>query len=69
MNDPEFVEAARVFGEQILQHGGATTGERLAWAFRRALSRSPRDSEAAVLAKLFSGPPGAEYRQDPASRR
>ncbi len=29
MNDPEFVEAARVFGEQILQHGGATTGERL----------------------------------------
>ena len=44
MNDPEFIEAARAFGEQILEHGGTTTAQRLAWAFRRALSRPPRDA-------------------------
>jgi hypothetical protein len=64
MNDPEFVEAARAFGEQILQRGGATAGERLAWAFRRALSRPPRTSEAAVLTDLLAAH-GAEYRRDP----
>ena len=64
MNDPEFVEAARAFGEQILQHGGTTAGERLAWAFRRALSRPPRDSESAILAELLAAH-AAEYRRDP----
>lgn len=63
MNDPEFVEAARAFGEEVLQQGGATTGERLAWAFRRALSRPPRDSEAAVLARLLAAH-REEYGQD-----
>jgi hypothetical protein len=66
MNDPEFVEAARAFGEKVLQQAGPTTTSegRLAWAFRQALSRSPRKSEMAVLSKLFEDQ-RAEYRQDP----
>ena len=54
MNDPEFIEAARAFGEQILEHGGTTTAQRLDWAFRRALSRTPREPETAVLTKLLA---------------
>jgi Protein of unknown function (DUF1553)/Protein of unknown function (DUF1549)/Planctomycete cytochrome C len=64
MNDPEFVEAARAFAEQTLEHGGSTTNERLHWAFRRALSRPVRDSEATVLTKLLATSQ-AEYTQEP----
>jgi hypothetical protein len=53
MNDPEFVEAAVDLAERIVEHGAATTRERLNWAFRCALSRTPRESEAAVLVRLF----------------
>jgi hypothetical protein len=66
MNDPEFIEAARAFGEQILEHGGATTAQRLDWAFRRALSRPPREPESALLTKLLATDQ-AEYQQDPKS--
>jgi hypothetical protein len=64
MNDPEFVEAARAFGEKILQQAGPTSDERLSWAFRQALSRSARPSELAVLTKLLEDQ-RAEYQQDP----
>lgn len=64
MNDPEFVEAARAFGEQVLLCGGPSTGERLKWAFRRALSRRPRDAEAVVLTGLLAGQQ-SEYKKDP----
>jgi hypothetical protein len=66
MNDPEFIEAARAFGEQILEHGGTTTAQRLDWAFRRALSRTPREPESAVLTKLLVTHQ-SEYSQDPKS--
>src|SRR5262249_11545139 len=33
LNDPTYVEAARVFAERILKEGGASVGDRLAWAF------------------------------------
>ena len=49
MNDPEFVEAAIAFAEEIIEHPEAKTDDQLAWAFRRALSRSPHVAETAVL--------------------
>jgi len=64
MNDPEFVEAARAFGEQVLQRGGSTSVGRLDWAFRRALSRSPREAELSVLTKFLSSHQ-ADYAHDP----
>jgi hypothetical protein len=64
MNDPEFVESARAFGEQVLEHGGSTNVARLDWAFRRALSRSPRAAELSVLTKFLSSHQ-AEYSHDP----
>ena len=52
LNDPTYVEASRVFAERILQHGGDTDGERLAWAFERALSRQPSAGERDILLRL-----------------
>jgi hypothetical protein len=64
MNDPEFVEAALAFAEQIIEQRGAKTEERLAWAYRRALSRPPRVAETVVLATLLDSE-RAEYREHP----
>jgi len=52
LNDPTYVEAARVFAERIVQHGGATDAERLAWAFERALTRRPSAAERDILLRL-----------------
>jgi len=49
MNDPTYVEAARKLAERMLTQGGATTEDRLAFAFRLATARPPRDRELEVL--------------------
>ena len=53
LNDPTYVEAARVFAARIIKEGGPTTFERLTWAFRQALSREPRPQELPVLSELL----------------
>ncbi len=55
LNDPTYVEAARVFAERILREGGGGLEERLAWACRRALSRRPEPDEVKVLSDLYRG--------------
>ena len=52
LNDPTFVEAARVFAERILHNGGNTDEARLDWAFERALSRKPSAEERSILLGL-----------------
>jgi hypothetical protein len=52
LNDPIFVEAARVFAENILDRGGKTLDTQLAWAFQRSLERKPSDAELKVLRDL-----------------
>jgi len=52
LNDPTFVEAARVFAERILQNGGSTDEARLDWAFDQALSRKPSAEESSILIAL-----------------
>lgn len=52
LNDPSYVEASRAFAERILREGGAAEADRLAWAFRRAVSRRPSPDEARVLGRL-----------------
>jgi hypothetical protein len=54
LNDPTYVEAARVFAARILKEGGETDESRLAWAFRRAVSRAPHADELAILQKLLA---------------
>ena len=54
LNDPEFVEAARVFAAKVIADGGANDVARVTWAFRRATGRAPTDAEATVLVGLLT---------------
>ncbi len=54
LNDPNFVEAARVLAQKALKEGGASELDRLNWAYRRALSRSPKPEETKVLTDLLA---------------
>jgi cytochrome c553 len=64
LNDPTYVEAARVFAEHIVRDGGGSFEDRLRWAYERALGRPPREEEARILGDLLRRHT-AEYRADP----
>jgi hypothetical protein len=53
LNDPQYLEAARMLGERMAASGGATPGERVAFGFRLATGRTPSADERTVLARLF----------------
>jgi len=53
LNDPTFVEAARVFAARILREGGSTVDDRHRWAWQTALSRPPTDQELAAAQRLL----------------
>src|SRR5262249_27457810 len=54
LNDPIYVEAARVFAQRIMKDGGSSAPERVDWAFLRALSRKPTPDERRTLADLYT---------------
>jgi len=53
LNDPIFVEAARVFAENILDQGGKTIDAQLSWAFERSLERKPDAVEMKALRDVY----------------
>jgi hypothetical protein len=53
LNDPTFIECARVFAQRILGWSAKSDTERMALAFREATSRTPDDTERGVLLKLL----------------
>jgi hypothetical protein len=66
LNDPAFVEAARVMAQRVLASSATSDGARAAYAFRLATLRAPTAAEQAILAsrlaKLrleFAGAPAA----------
>lgn len=54
LNDPEFVESARVFAQHTISRSGVDDNARLAWAFEKATGRKPKDEEAGVLSELLA---------------
>ncbi|MBI4585208.1 MAG: PSD1 domain-containing protein [Planctomycetes bacterium] len=64
LNDPTYVEAARVFAERVLKEGGGEVESRLRWALRRAVSRPAEAAEIETLAELYRRHL-EEYKQDP----
>jgi hypothetical protein len=54
LNDPIYVEAARVFAQNILKDGGSGLEARLDWAFRHAVSRPPAEEERRTLSSLYT---------------
>ena len=69
LNDPTFLEAAKSFAQKIILSGGSSVEERLNYAFRLALSRSPDAFEQKTLAALFdSKEPTTEEEWTPIAR-
>ncbi|MGB3585276.1 MAG: DUF1553 domain-containing protein [Tunicatimonas sp.] len=54
LNDPQFVEAARVMGQRLLTEGGETTDEKINYGFRLATGRKPTGQEIDILEGLFT---------------
>ena len=52
LNEPQFVEAARAFGQRILKEAGPSPTERITFAYRVALCREPKPGEITALADL-----------------
>lgn len=53
LNDPQFVEAARVLGERIIREGGNAPVDRIRYAFRLATSRRATNVESDILLAEF----------------
>ena len=64
LNDPTFVEAARVLAQRVATDGGKTDAERVAFAFRQVTSRAPDETESRVLLQLLEKS-RAVYKADP----
>ena len=66
LNDPSYVEAARMFALRILTEGGEDDRSRLIWAWRRALARDPSREELATLGQLLQTQQ-TSFAKDPAA--
>ncbi len=66
LNDPSLVEPARGFATRILREGGKTPSERIAFAFREAISRLPEELEEQILLETLEFHQ-SKYQQDPAA--
>jgi hypothetical protein len=66
LNDPIYVEAARVFAEHALKEGGPNLIRQITWAFARATGRPPDASEIKTLSDLHKTSL-ARFKADPAS--
>ncbi len=53
MNDPQFVEAARMFAERIIKEGGESIESKIEFAMRTATARQPSQPAAAVIKATF----------------
>ena len=63
LNDPTYVEAARVFAGRILGTSTGSTAEKLTWACRQALGRAPGPEEIQALSELLQSNLGV-YKKD-----
>ncbi len=64
MNDVQYIEAARAFAERLMAEGGNTPEEKITFAYRTALARSPAPAELAIVMDAFKQHMTA-YQQKP----
>ena len=60
LNDPTFIEAAKAFTHRIIKQGGTSVTERLDYAFKESISRSPDKFESETLIALLDDPQTTE---------
>src|SRR5207302_361877 len=53
LNEPVFLECARALAWRTVREGGATDVQRLRYAFRRCLARTPTERESSALLTLL----------------
>ncbi len=53
MNDPQYVEAARILAERMQKEGGDTLQTQIAYGFRLTTGRRPTSTEVALLTRLY----------------
>ena len=53
LNDPQFVEAARVLAQRIMLEGGKKFRERITFALRQCITRPPTKAEIKALGALY----------------
>ena len=53
LNDPSYVETARVFASRIIQEGGESVADRINWAYQWTLSRLPEPKELEIVTNLY----------------
>ncbi len=63
LNDPTYIEAARVLAEKTIREGGTDPARRIRYAFRLATARDPNAKELQVLREL-ERTESAEYRRN-----
>jgi hypothetical protein len=68
LNDPTFIEAARVLAEKMIRDGGSDPSKRIRYAFRLATAREPDTRELQLLRDLARAETAA-YRGDKAGAR
>jgi len=54
LNDPQYVEAARKFGERIMKEGGKTDAERAGWAYREVIGMAADEERLKILVDLVA---------------
>ena len=65
LNDPQYVEAARVLAERMMKEGGETLEEQVNFGFKALTSREPDDRELTLLTQLYQEEQ-TEFSQAPA---
>jgi len=68
LNDPTYVEAARVLAGKAIARGGVAEIERVKFVFREVLARVPQPAEEKALLELFSAEQ-ANFASDPDAAR
>jgi hypothetical protein len=66
LNDPAYVEAARVFAARIVSECQGDAAERITWAMQQALQRKPTAEESTTLSSLLTKQL-TDYQKDPAA--
>jgi hypothetical protein len=69
MNDPTYVEASRKLAERMMTEGGPTPEERIAFAFKLAAARAPREKETAVLKRVYEAQHTRFAKDKPAAEK
>jgi len=66
LNDPTYVEAARILAERMVTEGGKDAKSRITYAYQQALHRNPQPNELELLTKI-AAKHLKQYQGDPAA--